>query len=98
MPRTPSSSRRDVEMGAPSPIETGIAAMKPATMRARCEGGNQYVKYRIMPGKKPASASPRRKRRVKKLTGPLMNAEITDEVEGAASRRRQSMTARLPLH
>jgi hypothetical protein len=28
-----------------------------------------------MPGKKPASASPRRKRKVKKLTGPLINAK-----------------------
>ena len=27
-----------------------------------------------MPGKKPASARPSRKRSVKKLTGPLMNA------------------------
>ena len=37
----PSSSRKPVETGAPSPIDIGIAAIKPATMRARCNGGNQ---------------------------------------------------------
>src|SRR5215472_13125783 len=35
MPSTPSSSSRAVEIGAPSPIDTGIAAMKPAVMRGR---------------------------------------------------------------
>ena len=33
--RGPSSSRNAVETGAPNPIDTGMAAMKPATMRAR---------------------------------------------------------------
>ena len=30
-----------LEVVQTSPIETGIAAINPATMRARCEGGNQ---------------------------------------------------------
>ncbi|MNT68145.1 hypothetical protein D3C72_2063490 [compost metagenome] len=31
-------------------------------IRARNAGGNQYVRYRITPGKKPASATPRKNR------------------------------------
>ena len=38
------------------------AAMNSATAFARCAAGNQYVRYRMMPGKKPASATPSMKR------------------------------------
>lgn len=38
------------------------AVMKSAKARARCAIGNQRVRQRMMPGKNPASAAPRRKR------------------------------------
>jgi hypothetical protein len=36
--------------------------MNSATTRARSDAGNQYVRYRMMPGKNPASATPSRNR------------------------------------
>ena len=52
-----------------------------ATARARSRAGNQYVKYRTMPGKNPASAAPSRKRKALKL---------------AARRRTSSPSRRFP--
>jgi hypothetical protein len=51
-----------VETGLPITVEIGSATMNVLTIRARVAAGNQYVRYRIMPGKKPASATPSRKR------------------------------------
>ena len=51
-----------VETTEPSAVEIGMAVMNSAVIRARCDAGNQYVRYRMMPGKKPASATPSRNR------------------------------------
>ena len=51
-----------VETTEPSAVEIGMAVMNNAVIRARCDAGNQYVRYRMMPGKKPASATPSRNR------------------------------------
>ena len=50
------------ESGLPITPAIGTAVMNSAIMRTRCSLGYQYVRYRMMPGKKPASATPRRKR------------------------------------
>ena len=47
----------------PTAVEIGTATMNQPTARARYSAGNQKVRYRMMPGKKPASATPSRKRR-----------------------------------
>jgi hypothetical protein len=54
--------------------ENGVAMMSVAVARARSREGNQCVRYTIIPGKKPASATPSKKRRVKNCTGDPMNA------------------------
>ena len=52
------------DTGAPMADESGIASMNSATIRVRSFWGNQYVRKRMIPGKKPASATPSRNRRV----------------------------------
>lgn len=47
----------------PTALDTGTATMNRAVAFARCLAGNQNVRYRMMPGKKPASAIPSRNRR-----------------------------------
>jgi hypothetical protein len=61
-------------MAAVSALEPGTARNSAAITRARYRLGNQNVKYRIIPGKKPASATPRMKRRAMKLFGPTVKA------------------------
>jgi len=46
----------------PRMVASGTAAMNRATMRARAGAGNQKVRQRMIPGKKPASATPSRNR------------------------------------
>jgi hypothetical protein len=48
--------------GEPATVDTGTARKNNATTFARCTRGNQYVRYRMIPGKKPASATPSRNR------------------------------------
>ena len=43
-------------------LATVVAAMKMAIIWPRRADGYQYVRYRMMPGKKPASNTPSRKR------------------------------------
>ena len=52
--------------------------MNTPTIFARYSEGNQYVRYRITPGKKPASAAPSRNRSTRKLVGPPINAKAAD--------------------
>ena len=61
-PRRPSSRRSASETGAPMMNDTGAAIMNSAPVRARSDAGIQYVKYRTIPGKNPASAIPSRTR------------------------------------
>ena len=51
------------ETGEPIAVDKGAAAMNAAAAAALCRAGNQTLRYRIMPGKKPASATPSQKRR-----------------------------------
>ncbi|MNE92147.1 hypothetical protein D3C80_1898430 [compost metagenome] len=52
-----------VPASGPLTMPAIIAAIRnTAVMRARSAGGNQYVRYRMTPGKKPASATPSRNR------------------------------------
>ena len=46
------------ETGLPITPVTAMASMNQAVLRARSREGYQYVRYRMMPGKNPASASP----------------------------------------
>ena len=48
--------------GAPIARLKGTAIMSPESARARSPLTNQCVKYTMIPGKKPASATPRKKR------------------------------------
>ncbi len=50
------------DSGEPIAVEIGAAAMNHAAATARCFAGNHRLRYRMMPGKKPASAMPSRKR------------------------------------
>ena len=47
---------------APSAVEIGTATMNIATTFALSFCGYQYVRYRMIPGKNPASATPSRNR------------------------------------
>ena len=58
----PSSFSSALAMGAPMTPAIEVAVIKIATALARSCEGNQKVRYRIIPGKKPASATPSRKR------------------------------------
>ena len=78
MPQTPSSWRMAPEIIAAAAFEPGAARYKVATTRARYTAGNQYVKYSRTPGKKPASATPSRKRTTRKLRKPVMNIMAPD--------------------
>jgi hypothetical protein len=73
--RHPESPNRDVprsrvEIGPPIALATGTATMNEPMIRPLSAFGNQYVRYRIIPGKNPASAMPRRNRPIRKLNGP----------------------------
>ena len=57
-PQIPSISSSSPPSGAPIAVDSGIAAMNQPTARARLSAGNQKVRYRIIPGKNPASATP----------------------------------------
>src|SRR5262249_21583406 len=59
-----------VDIGAPAATASAAAMKKPDTMRARCQSGNQYVKNKVMPGNRPASAGLSKKRMFRKLHGP----------------------------
>ncbi len=70
-PEMPSNwSRIAPEIGSPRMPAIGIAAMNIAMMRVRCPAGyqyvryNQYVRYSMMPGNKPAFAIPSSERRM----------------------------------
>src|SRR5205814_9691903 len=52
------STSNKPEIGLPMTPANGFAVMNKATARARAPDGNQCFMYRIMPGKKPASAAP----------------------------------------
>jgi hypothetical protein len=41
-------------------LESGRATMNAPRIRVRSFSGNQYVTWRIMPGKNPASATPKK--------------------------------------
>ena len=58
------SERSAPETGPPTTPASAIAVMKSEIALPRSRAGNQYVRYKIMPGKKPASATPSRKRSV----------------------------------
>ncbi len=64
-----------VESGAPTMYDTGIAAVNSATVVASSRARNQYVRYTMMPGKKPASATPSSKRSAYSCVALCTNAE-----------------------
>nr|WP_235211047.1 hypothetical protein [Nocardia brasiliensis] len=62
-PSAPSKvSRIQPLSGLPSTLATGIATMTVEITLVRSAFGYQRVRYTMMPGKKPASATPSRKR------------------------------------
>ena len=65
IPCTPLNAERiQPDSGPPITPAIGMPVMKSDVTLARRAAGYQYVRYRMMPGKKPASATPSRKRRM----------------------------------
>jgi hypothetical protein len=55
-------------------VAIGIDTVNVARILPRYSDGSQYVKYRMAPGKKPASAAPKMKRMAYNELGPITKA------------------------
>src|SRR3569833_562952 len=73
-PCNPSRLRRKLDIGDPKSPAAAPPNTKTEVIRPRTEAGHQKLRKRITPGKKPASATPRRKRMIYNWVGLVINA------------------------